>query len=392
MSPTTAATNLDLLPPELLLLISQYLSTVDSTCLALCSHRFFTLPFGDFLYRPFPLGGLGSPAERIDLLTRLTRHLPEYYLCYACMRMHLWRHVNLPCPDFKLMKCYDDLPWDKRKSLCFSIFQIQFPTFSTYRFYWLHLYLTMRRYYLGPSFGIPLESLLYTEVTLKSLQSAYYSQEQMSETNLHPGKRTGLKSIEARICPISPSLCLRIQELAIASRQSVSHLLPRKIHIEVCRHIGTYSSNFIEIINSLFESYRQQGHSFAGLSNNGKCHECNTAWDLDLREVEVDDVCLTLTRWKDLGPGLSPDDPRWRIHIPWGPYVSPVDTNDPRIRFEMHAQDPQGLSFDDMLARNLALLQGRRYRRIMKKWGPGWWILQGHEDETKRSWSQCVVI
>jgi hypothetical protein len=140
--------------------------------------------------------------------------------------------------------------------MCYSLFQIQFPTFSTYEFYWLHLYLTMRRYYLGLSFGIALESLLYTEVTLKNLRSAYYSQDQISEANLHPGKRTGLKSVEARICQISPSLCLRIQELAIASRASVSHLLPRKIPIEVCRHIGTYSSNFNEIINSVVEAYR----------------------------------------------------------------------------------------------------------------------------------------
>lgn len=402
MPPTTAATNLDHLPPELLLLISQYLSPVDSTCLALCSHRLFPLPFRDILYRPFPQGGLRSPADdlRIDLLTRLTRHLPEYYLCYACMRLHLWRHVNLPAPDFKLRKCYDDLPWDKRKSLYLSLFQVQFPTLSTYGFYWLHLYLAMRRFYLGPSFGIPLESLLYTEVTTHSLHSAYYSQEQMSETNLHPGRRTGLRSVEARICPTPPSLCLRIQELAITSRQSASHLFPRQFPMEVCRHIGTHSSNSMEIINSVFEANRQQGQSSVALSNHGKCHECNTAWNLDLREVEVDDVCLVLTRWKDLGPGLSPEDLRWRVQLPLGPFLSLVNTdmlNDPRMRFEMHAKDSQGhwsqrLSVDDMLARNLALLRGRRYRRIMKQRRPGWWFLQDPEDEAKRRRSECVVI
>ncbi|KAF3390352.1 hypothetical protein F1880_009386 [Penicillium rolfsii] len=251
----------------------------------------------------------------------------------------------------------------------------------------------MRRYYLGPSFGISSESLLHTEVIISSLRSAYLSQEQRSEIKLHPGRKTGLLSVEARVCPISPSLCLRIQELAITSRQSASCLVPRKIVIEVCRHIGTHfsKSNFREIINTVFEAYRRQGQSSAGLSNHGRCHECSTAWSLDLREVEVNNVCLTLTRWKDLGPGLSPDDPRWRNHLPLGPYVSPVDINDPRIRFEMHANDPQGLSVDDMLARNLALLQGRRYRRIMKQWEPGRWILQGQEDKAKRSHSQCVV-
>lgn len=30
--------------------------------------------------------------------------------------------------------------------------------------------------------------------------------------------------------------------------------------------------------------------------------------------MDEKDVCLFLTRWLDLGPGLSPDDDRWRCH------------------------------------------------------------------------------
>lgn len=402
MPPTTVATNLDLLPPELLLLISQYLSPVDSTCLTLCSRRLFTLPLRDLLYGSSRLGDLGSPAGdlRIELLTRLSRQLPEYYLCYACLRLHLCRHVDLPAPESKLGKCYDDLPWDKRKSLCLSLFQVQYPTFSTYAFYWVHLYLAMRQYYLGSSFGIPLESLFYTEVTTQRLHSGYYSIDQMSETHLHPGKRTALRSIEARICPAPPSFCLRIQELAMTSRRSASHLSPSQFPIEICRHIGTRSSNFLEIINSIFEAYRQQGRSSTGLSNHGMCYECSTSWDLNLLEVESDAVCLVLTRWKDLGPGLSPEDLRWRVHLPWGTFLSLANTtllNDARMRFETHAKDPRGhwsqrLSFEDMLARNLTLLRGRRYRRVMKRWIPGWWFLRGHEDEAKTLWSGCFLI
>lgn len=141
MPPTTTATNLDLLPPELLLLISQHLSPVDSTCLTLCSHRLFTLPFRDLMYSPCPQGGSGSSAAdgdlRIDLLTRLSRGLPEYYLCYACLRLHLWRHVSLPAPNLKLRKCYDNLPWDKQKSLSLSLIDsLEFPVYSTCGFHW----------------------------------------------------------------------------------------------------------------------------------------------------------------------------------------------------------------------------------------------------------------
>lgn len=413
MPPTTAATNLNLLPPELLLLISQHLSPVDSTCLALCSRRLFTLPFRDLMYSPCPQGGPGGLAAdddlRVDLLTRLSRGLPEYYLCYACLRLHFWRHVNLPAPNFKLRKCYDNLPWDKEKSLSLSLFNsLEFPAYSTCGFHWVHLYLAMRRFYLGPSFGFPLESLLYTEVATQCLHSGLYSQEQTSEikSRLHPGRRTGLRSVEARICPTPASLCLRIQDLAMTHRQSASLLFPRQSRIQICRHIRapaskfTESHKFSEIIDSVFKVYRQQGQSVAGLSSHGKCHHCDTAWSLELRDVEANEVCLVLPRWKDLGPGLTPEDLRWRIQLPWGPFVSLENAdilNDPRARFEIEAKNPQGhwsqnLSVDDMLVRNLALLRGRRYRHIMKQQGPGRWYLQGDEDEAKRSRLECVVL
>ncbi len=189
-------------------------------------------------------------------------------------------------------------------------------------------------------------------------------------------------------------------------QQSASHLFPRRSRIQICRHIrapasiSTESHRFGEIIDSVFEGYRQQGQTFAKLWCHGKFHQCDTSWSLELRDVETNDVCLVLTRWKDLGPGLTPEDLRWRIQLPWGPFVSLENANilnDPRARFEIEAKNPQGhwsqnLSVDDMLARNLALLRGRRYRRIMKQQRPGRWYLQGDEDETKPSRLECVVL
>lgn len=60
--------------------------------------------FDDLLGKPFPGIHTGGPGEnlRIDLLARLARYLPQYYLCYACLRLHLWRHIDLPTPNFKL--------------------------------------------------------------------------------------------------------------------------------------------------------------------------------------------------------------------------------------------------------------------------------------------------
>lgn len=120
---------LDTLPPELVFLISSYLSPVDASCLALCSHHFmaFSPGFDDLLGKSFPGVRKGGPGEnlRIDFLTRLARHLPQYYLCYACLRLHLWRHIDLPTPNFKLRSCFDSI--DRRSTLRMSFISASIP-------------------------------------------------------------------------------------------------------------------------------------------------------------------------------------------------------------------------------------------------------------------------
>lgn len=157
------------LPSELVLLISSYLSPVDACCLALCSHYFLALStrFDDLLGQSFPGAYPVRPGEgesrRIDLLTRLARHLPQYYLCCACLRLHLWRHVDPPSPNFGLRSCFNSIE-DKCSSLLMPARICQWPTYAPYNFHFVHLHLAMRRFYFGPSFGIPTESLMYTYV------------------------------------------------------------------------------------------------------------------------------------------------------------------------------------------------------------------------------------
>lgn len=273
-----------------------------------------------------------------------------------------------------------------------------YPTCSFYQFHFVHLHLAMRRFYFGPSFGIAAESLMYTEVTTYPLHSPKRSDAQMSEEEFQICHRTGLLSVDARVCPKAPSLCLRTQELAVTRRQNVLHLLREKEIVKVCMHIGTLRSNFYDLIKSLIETYRRQDQDTTRLSDHGKCDQCNTSWKLELRELEEKDICLVLTRWIDLGPGLSPEDHRWRIHLDFE-RIRALEASDmsgdPRMRFEMNSDDPQyssseALSDEEMYLRNVSLLRARRYRTVMKRWGPGWWFLQGKEGEAKGS--RCIVI
>ena len=386
---------LDTLPPELVFLIASYLSPVDASCLALCSHHFmaFSPGFDDLLGKSFPGVRTGGPGEklRIDLLTRLARHLPQYYLCYACLRLHLWRQIALPSPNFELRRCFDSIE-DRCSTLLMPAHICQYPAYAPHEFHFVHLHLAMRRFCFGPSFGIPTESLTYTYVSIAPLYP------RMSEREFWASHRTGLMSVEARVCPNPPGLCLRIQNLAVVKRQSVRHLCQEDDTVRVCEHIGSYKSNFSDYIRSLIETYCQQDQEDIGrLLRQGRCDRCNTSWKLELREIEKKDICLLLTQWKDLGPGLDPEDDRWRTqqdYIRQRTLKASEIVDDPRMRFEMQSNEPassssQALSQENMFLRNVSLLRAERYRTVMRRWGPGWWYLHGN-DEVKHS--QCIII
>lgn len=393
---------LDKLPPELVFLISSYLSPVDAFCLALCSHHFmaFFLDSDELLGKSFPgihTGGLGENL-RIDLLTRLARHLPQYYLCHACLRLHLWQHVDLPSPNFEPRRCFDSI--EDRDSALFMPARIcQYPTYSLHKFHFVHLHLAMRRFYFGPSFGISTQSLTYTDVSIAPLYPRKHFNARITKKDFWASHRRGLMSVEARVCPNPPGLCLRIQTLTVAKRQSVLQLYQDDDTVRVCGHIGTFKSNFSYIIRSLIEKYcRKDQEDIGRLLRQGKCDRCNTSWRLELREIEQKDICLLLTQWKDLGPGLDPEDDRWRAQQDWTrPRTVKASEmlDDPRMRFEMQSNETgstssQALSEENMFLRNVSLLRAQRYRTVMTQWGPGWWYLQGEEDTVKHS--QCIVI
>lgn len=96
------------LPPELFLLISDFRSVVDITCLSLCNRRFRDLSLRQIIGQS-PL----TKHEKLSILNRLERDSPEYFACDIChvlhrydgsesfglSEMHQERTCRLPCVD-----------------------------------------------------------------------------------------------------------------------------------------------------------------------------------------------------------------------------------------------------------------------------------------------------
>ncbi|KAJ5778005.1 hypothetical protein N7520_001251 [Penicillium odoratum] len=212
---------------------------------------------------------------------------------------------------------------------------------------------------------------------------------QLSEEEIQLNTLTTLFTVDARICMKRKSFCMRTQELAVARREKVEQLSPGvwSDWIRICWHISTTASgsenNGIGNIVRGFVKMYESGEEVEKLIASGRCNRCNTAWKVQIREIERRDVCLVLTRWMNMGSGLNPQDSVWRSLIESKHSLSSALMKyDPRVQFEhdsVQARSGKPLTEEALFWRNVGLSRGKRYRRLMIKSNDSRWIDQSRE-------------
>lgn len=390
------------LPIELLYLILEFLSPADTICLALCNHGLLAALSSAGqkpLKHQLPQGRPGDmSSERSLCLSRLSLDNPQYYLCCACLCLHLWQSFPPP-PRFKPRECLQSLEQENRW-LGQPLGVVHFPSYSDYHLHFTHVQLAMRRFYQGPRYGITTDSLFHTEARINRLPSsaASSSPQGLAEDKFLDEHMTSVVSFEARICPRpKPSLCLRIQGLAVVRRQNIRMLRPGRCLVWICGHIGTYDSDFSDLVKDRIESYCS---GTAKEAASGRCRKCNTAYHVELRELGAHDLVLIITRWIDVGPGLTPEDPRWRSHLltQGGLEVEEEDlVADPRLRFAeglTEERSKQALSDEELFRRNLSFLEDRRHKAGMNNVlkGPETSANSSQPERQRRRSSSCMVM
>lgn len=191
-----------------------------------------------------------------------------------------------------------------------------------HQFHFLHLQLAMRRVYYGPGFGISTETMSFTQV-------------QGHCGSWASPKVTALFSIQATICPTPLGLVLRTQDIMLFRGRRLDLLSPNPrsedihatLELYVCAHLSR--KEFTGMIQSLVQIFKDgdKNPSFTYT-----CDRCNVDSQTEICELN-NDIALIVTRWISLGPGLTPDDPRWRIHNHENPLVEEgrtLDANDKR--------------------------------------------------------------
>ncbi|KKA23813.1 F-box domain-containing protein [Rasamsonia emersonii CBS 393.64] len=213
--------------------------------------------------------------------------------------------------------------------------------------------LAMKRHYYGPGHGPSTESLSFTEV-------------QASD------EATTLLSVEARICPAPASLCLRIQQWVVMSSVKADTILSKTPSTLICGHIGSGHT----VVSRIVESRSPEIF---------KCRYCNIDYQLEIKEYPDDRSALVITKWLDLGSGLTPNDPRWRVHIGMGRHAelgASSEAGDVRRRFE----NGQGLSQDALSCQNESYVMTPNDRSgILDCWGKDIWIQQAGKRLTQSS-------
>ncbi|KAJ6107726.1 hypothetical protein N7523_009049 [Penicillium sp. IBT 18751x] len=126
----------------------------------------------------------------------------------------------------------------------------------------------------------------------------------------------------------------------------------------------------------------------------GKCSKCNTEWHVELRDLGTHDVSLIFTRWIDVGPGLSPEDPRWRSLLLYQNEYE-VDPQDvifsPRLRFEsslVEGGSKKTMSDEELYLRNASFLEEKRYMAAGGPTAAG----STHPESRRRRSSGCVIM
>lgn len=345
------------LPVELLLSIADFLPLVDVMCISLCNNRLFDT----FHRRNHSM--LPSGKDKLPLLKRLERDLPSYFICYTCHLLHKYDASQ----DFGPRSIFEDKAeplsflskWSLHRSLSLEL-AISWRQ-ASYITNFLHLQLAMRGFYHGPQFGISTEAICYTQVR-------HYPRESASP------EKTTLCSIDAQICCKPPGLVLRTQEIMSVSghKQHLMYCNPRTqpekrgqppFSMFICPHIDW--KKLADLINPIVKAYRAGKKPPSSTHTCGRCH---TNFRIEMCEYGTE-LALIITKWFNLGDGLSPDDPRWKRHAELADRVHTGKVrrcpcngkNSPRVCFEKAS--PRSLAA--LRSCNLSYLKDEQYKKVM---------------------------
>lgn len=347
------------LPPELILSICDFLPRTDLICLSLCNRRIFGLSQRQVAKLPH------THDDKVMILTRLERDLPQYFHCEICNLLHQYDETERFVVTGPGLRGLCQLPCVKSWKWAMARVTMQThvtPYYSLARFSYLQLKLAMRRVYKGPSFGINTDYLSFTQVC------RFFDL---------PDNRSGiisLFSMEARVCqPLG--LYIRMQDIMISGDKNAlisDQTLTGLVHVppqvwQICPHdnVNFRRRHVSDLITPLVESFQGEKRFIKYT-----CEVCDADATIEIAPFDSK-IALIMTRWVNLGLGLTQDDIMWTNQVDssyWDLWKNTTTLPDhlvthPRLCFEDMATEP----FEKLRSRNLSYLKNHQYQTTMTR-------------------------
>lgn len=423
------------LPPEILLMVSEYLSDADVASLALCNHGLLSF-FPRALQKISSVGNRSLwfseiPKSRSDLLTRLSHDSPDFHFCFNCQMLARSQDVELPNGWLSASHSGDHidecLPSQTVWMPVLRLFREANPpeeniTFGResgvcFRIYYVHVQLAIRALRSGPQFGIPIEAFSFTKVEIGVEHHFVTDYDQDSTTSHGAGEedrdedasegdgdehevhkeldeerepeyfslpQTTLFSLDARAESNPPNFYIRSQCLLVLPKDRILNWVQEtdeRISNDTCPCLTIgMDSGFQASIESLVGEYVRDHDKTP--QREGQCDKCCMSWLIKMRTINDSEACFNLTQWRNLGSGLDPLENQWLFHASIGldnhSVLGEGQRCDPRQKFEEELVPAGGLnalSEKELFDRNISWLDRRAYETVMSPSINGnWWL------------------
>ena len=370
--PDAASSSLPMLPSELLLMIALQLPLPDAVNFALVNRRLSML-IGP-TYWPRLRTDVVIPGHREQFLNTFARDLPSWFYCHSCSHLH---PIDRIPPTGPFDKPSNSL-WCSEANFRGILDPYQNESFLHYQISYHHLQLAMRRHYLGPGYGISTNDLSFVQVN------------ELGESELK-GRRTTLFSVEARVCTGPARLCLRIQEWAVLHTNVLELAVKRAKCVGVCDHHNGEESEMFQLIVSSLDEYltRSEGPREP---KRRICRQCKFVYQLEVLDTGSDGLAIVITKWLDLGSGLTPLDQRWRFHAGLTHMDDGTDHACDSERCRLEFEQDEGQKQHAITLRNASSLSKQQYRKTMNKISAGVWILQAGRRRKMYDWLPILSV
>jgi hypothetical protein len=284
---TAAAAQLLLLPPEIVLLISENLPETSTSCLALCSRR-LSIVLGRKSWRSLKRGGID---ERLAFLSLLARDLPESFVCQECVCLHQASSLKWP----------RTITYRSGPRCCNYLSCYRYLFMSQYEIYFPHIQLALSQHSQGIDLGFPLKAFQHVEVRHE-----------------HELQKTTLISIDAQI--VSGEFLMRSQYWTLlpwGRRNEFEDVVTKdslSFERDICLHTrkDLFHENVPELVKSRLNQLEAGDSCHTRIF---KCPYCNIDYSMDARDFGLMGFAIVTTKWINMGSGQHYKDSKWKSHI-----------------------------------------------------------------------------